>query len=185
MRFFGKNNKAFTVIELVIVVGIIVILVAAIFVSVDPIKRSHESRNAHRFNDVKTILGAVENYKNENNGALVAELADVSAGKFVIIGHKENDDTRCAEYDTAALACAADSSDAGDADCIALTQLGDSHLESLPFDPKSGDLNDTKYYISRDSNNEITVGACDSEGEGSGGSGIGPIIELSTTSAQF
>ncbi|MBN1258340.1 prepilin-type N-terminal cleavage/methylation domain-containing protein, partial [Candidatus Peregrinibacteria bacterium] len=42
-------KKAFTLLELIIVIAVIAILAAAIFVAVDPARRLHEARNARRW----------------------------------------------------------------------------------------------------------------------------------------
>lgn len=54
-----------------------------------------------------------------------------------------------------------------------------SYLKSQPQDPSTGNSTDTRYYIDRDANGVLAVGACDEEGEGPGGSGAAPVIEVS------
>ena len=57
-----------------------------------------------------------------------------------------------------------------------LTDIGSEYLDVVPADPKTGDQEYTGYYLYKDSNGAITIGACDAEGEDAGGSGALPAI---------
>jgi prepilin-type N-terminal cleavage/methylation domain-containing protein len=159
-------RSAFTLVELIIVIAIIAILAAAIFVAVDPARRLHESRNAVRASDVATILEAVKKYQVDNDGAHYTEIAGLTATQYSVIG---TDTTGCSST------CTAQSTQAA---CVDLSGIGNTYLSAIPQDPLSGDAGNTDYYISLGNDNEITVGACDSEGEGTGGDGTPPGIEV-------
>lgn len=63
-----KNEKGFTIIEVLIVLAIAGLILLIIFLAVPALQRN--SRNTQRKNDVAALLGAVSNYSNNNNGDL-------------------------------------------------------------------------------------------------------------------
>lgn len=184
-----KNRKGFTLVELIIVIAVIAILAGAIFVAIDPARRLHESRNAVRANDIATILDAVITYQADNAGTHYSTVAALDSGEFAIIG-TDSADATCSDahatgfYDSAAEACAGADADADDTagDCVDLSSIGSNYLASIPYDPSitssSTGAANSQYYISIDSNGAVTVGACDEEGEGGGGTGTPPVLEV-------
>jgi prepilin-type N-terminal cleavage/methylation domain-containing protein len=166
-KFVFRSIQAFTLIELIIVIAIIAILAAAIFVALDPARRLHESRNARRWSDVTGILEALTKYQTDNNGDHYSVVSGLNTGTFYVIGTDGGG------------ACGSDcGAKSTDNDCKDLSELPDSYMGTIPYDPKSGSLGNTDYYISRTTNNRLIVGACDSEGTGTGGTGTDPTIEL-------
>lgn len=63
-----KNEKGFTIIEVLIVLAIAGLILLIIFLAVPALQRN--SRNTQRRNDVAAILGGVSTYANNNNGRL-------------------------------------------------------------------------------------------------------------------
>lgn len=164
--FSNVRRSAFTLIELIIVISIISILAAAVFVAVDPARRLHESRNAVRANDVVTILEAVKKYQTDNDGDHYSVIAGMTADDYYVIG---TNGTGCSGV------CGAQITELS---CKDLSNIGATYLAVVPIDPLTGTEEKTDYYIKRGSNNEITVGACDPEKEGLGGTGDEPEIEV-------
>lgn len=160
------NQKAFTLIELIIVIAIIAILAAAIFVALDPARRLHETRNARRWSDITNILDAVVKYQIDNEGTHYVNIAATSTGSYYMIG-------TCASG--ADDDCTAQTTESA---CVNLTDIGTGYLGTVPKDPSSGTEAITDYYLRKDSNGAITIGACEPEGEGAGGSGTAPTIKL-------
>lgn len=161
-----KKQKGFTLVELIIVIAIITILAAAIFVAVDPARRLNEARNARRSSDVANILDAIVKYQTDNNGTHYSTVAALTAGSNYTIGTcATGGDTGCTAVTTQAA-------------CVDLSAIGSNYLAAVPMDPRGGTAAKTDYYLTKDANGAITVGACDSEGVGNGGSGTPPTISV-------
>lgn len=161
-----KQKKGFTLVELIIVIAVIAILAAGIFVAIDPARRLNETRNARRSSDVANILDALKKYQADNDGTQYATVAALTAGQFSVIG---TDVAGCNLTCTAKVTQAA---------CVNLAALPTDYLGAIPKDPKSGTDANTDYYLSKSATGSLAVGSCDPEGEGSGGSGAAPAIEV-------
>ena len=151
-------------VELIIVIAIIAILAAGIFVAVDPARRLNEARNARRQSDVSTVLDALVKYQADNDGTHYSTVASMTAGTYYTVGTAATGcDAGCTAQTTAAA-------------CVDLSALPDNYLSTVPSDPGTGTDAETDYYIMKSSTGGLTVGACDTQGEGSGGSGTPPVI---------
>lgn len=146
------NRKGFTLIELLIVIAIIVILAAAVFVALNPAKRFADARNSRRQTDIQNILTAVKTHEVDNGGAYLAAVAGLTADLNYVIGTNA---TGCN------AGCTAKTTQAACADLTGLSAAG--YLGSIPFDPSTGSLAFSDYYITRNTAGTITVGTCDGE----------------------
>lgn len=63
-------HQAFTLIEILVVVGVIAIIFSLTVAAINPLRRFSEANNAQRASDISAILNAVHQYAANNLGAL-------------------------------------------------------------------------------------------------------------------
>ncbi|MFZ6035552.1 MAG: type II secretion system protein [Patescibacteria group bacterium] len=73
-----QTKKGFTLLELLVVIGIIGILAAIVIIAINPGRQFAQARNAQRWNDVNAILNAVHQYAVDNNGEVPAAITAVA-----------------------------------------------------------------------------------------------------------
>lgn len=144
--------QGFTLVELLVVIGIIVILFAVVLVAVDPAKRLAQARDAVRRQDVRNILEGVEQYIVDNNGDTSGLGVDASGTTYEQIGTAGSGcDSGCTAQTTNAA-------------CADLTpSLVDAYLSEIPKDPETGTDAETAYYINLTATGRVVVGACSPE----------------------
>lgn len=140
-----KQQKGFTLLEVLLVIAMIAILAAIVIVAINPAKQLAESRNAQRRSDVNTILNATYQYAIDNGGAMPASVLALAAATPTEI------------CKTGAI-CAAPVVD------LSVLTLLEKYIVSMPVDP-NGVCNalGACYEITRTVNNRITVSAPDAE----------------------
>lgn len=69
-KLFKKNetNKGFTLIEILVVIGIIAILAAIVLIAINPARQFAQANNTQRNSNVNAILNAVGQWMVDNNG---------------------------------------------------------------------------------------------------------------------
>jgi prepilin-type N-terminal cleavage/methylation domain-containing protein len=149
------SQKGFTLLEVLLVVGIITILAAIVIVAINPSKQLGDSRNAQRRSDVNTILNAVYQYSIDTNGTLPGESNADPEGDTKI---PTTTPKAICKDGVSEVTCATFNSDAG------LVYLGDlttsgKYVVKIPTDPGGTADNSSKYSIVKDVNNRITVAA--------------------------
>lgn len=134
-----KINKqgGFTLIEILVVIGIIAILAAVVIVALNPARQFAQARNTQRSANVNAILNAVWQRMVDNKGIW---------------------DSTCGAA-TVALPATATNIGTG----LGLTNLEacvvSTYLPSMVMDPSSGTLADTGYTVARDASGRITIAA--------------------------
>jgi len=139
MNYFPtqNNNKGFTLIEILLVIGVLSILFSILTIAIDPAKQFGRANNAKRKSDIVAILNAIGAYTADNKGVLpsgitttVATITDLANGANI---------------------------------CALLTP---KYIPSLPTDPslKTNDITvctnyNTGYTIVKDANNRVTIAA--------------------------
>lgn len=73
-----STRRGFTLIELVVVIGVLAVLATIVLVAVNPSRQFSQSRNAQRQNDVAQVLNAVYQHAADNNGTLTASITTTS-----------------------------------------------------------------------------------------------------------
>jgi len=63
-----KQRKGFTLIEILIVIGLIAVLAGVLIVALNPARQFAQARNAQRWNNIDTVLGAVISNLTDNRG---------------------------------------------------------------------------------------------------------------------
>ncbi len=146
----GKNaQKGFTLIEILLVVAAIAILAGIVILAINPNKQLGNTRNAQRRADVNTILNAVYQYAIDNNGTMPGAIDAVTASSQVLGTAGSGLDVTCTATTTVAAG-------------VDLTAtLVPTYIVSIPKDPSTGTAANTDYYINKDANGRITIGACD------------------------
>jgi prepilin-type N-terminal cleavage/methylation domain-containing protein len=152
--FFQKkiySKKGFTLMEILLVIGIIATLAVIVFVVLDPAGRFQDARNARRRTDVETISSAIHQYIIDNKGTLPdgIQSAELQIGK-------QTDNMECAYY--------SDYCNVGNNECLDLSNSLAKYLKTIPFDSQNGSEFTTHYMVQMDENFIITVRACDAEG---------------------
>ncbi len=135
------HKKAFTLIEVLLVIVIIAILAGIVIIAVNPGRQISQANNAQRDNDVRAILDAVHQYGIDNRGTLPANITSTAA----VVGSGANQIDICAD-------------------------LVPTYISEMPFDPTAAGAGytdctnyNTGYTIMEDADGRVTVVAPDAE----------------------
>lgn len=142
MKNKNQNQGGFTLIEILVVIGLIALLAAVVIVAINPARQFAQGRNAQRNSNVNAILNAIGQNIADNKGIFTC------AGTAYVLGGAA----------TTTEAAIKKGEIGGDIrDCVAPT-----YIPELPVDPAGGiawdgATYDTKYNVARDANGRITV----------------------------
>lgn len=140
---YKKYKKSgFTLIEVLIVMGLLAILAGVVIVAINPGRQFGQARNNQRRSDVNAILNAIYQYAAENTGTMPPTVTALTAG-------------------TPTEACRT-----GAASCVGLVNVSadlvgtdQRYLIQVPVDPSETNANEAGYRVTRNTNNRITVDA--------------------------
>lgn len=116
-----KKNKGFTLIEILVVIGIIALLATIVLIAINPAKQFAQARNTQRTSNVNTILNAI--------GQRMADNAGVFEGTFGTSNHCDQLPTSATAV-TTTMGTSALGNSSGDLGCLVPT-----YIPALPVDP--------------------------------------------------
>lgn len=139
MKKLNKHKKqlGFTLIEILVVIGIIAILAAVVIVALNPARQFAQARNSQRSSNVNTILNGINQRMIDNRG-----IWSTTCGAF-----------------TVTLPATATNIGSGATFVNLDPCLVSTYLVSIPFDPSGGTAASSGYYMWRDANDRIHVRA--------------------------
>lgn len=136
------KRRGFTLIEILLVIGIIAILAGVVLIAINPTRQFQEARDSQRVSNVNAILNAIGQYIADHKGDAPSAIASSTSPRHI--------------------------SNAGADICKDLVPI---YLPSFPTDPSSSHKGtaltetdctspyDTNYSVGRDSNGRITISA--------------------------
>jgi len=138
-----KQRKGFTLIEILIVIGLIAVLAGVLIVALNPARQFSQARDAQRWNNIDTIMSAVIANLTDNRGTFTC-----AAGVIPTTAAKMTSTAGATNYNIGPC-------------------LSPTYAVSLPFDPSaagahwtSGTDYDLNYTIMRDATTgRITIAA--------------------------
>ncbi len=139
----SQFRGGFTLIEILLAIGILAILATAAIIAINPARQFALARNAQRWNDVHAVMNAVYQYSVSNKGALPPEIT-VTVTEMCLTGASD-----CTNL----------------ANMMSLTD-GSIYLTSIPVDPScptNCTANGTGYLVSLNDEGRVVVEAAHPE----------------------
>lgn len=133
MNRLTKRLQGFTLIELMVVIGIITILAAVVIVAVNPLRQFRSARDTQRRADLREITSAIYQYSVDNNGQLPSGIPTGESNAL-------NIGTGTGNLDLGAV-------------------LVPTYISKIPADPLNGTDADTQYTIFQTSSGRIVASA--------------------------
>lgn len=73
-----KYQKGFTLIEILVVIGILAVLFAIVLIAINPARQFSQANNTKRRSDSTALLNAIHQYAADNKGALPAGISQTT-----------------------------------------------------------------------------------------------------------
>lgn len=117
-----RSSRGFTLIELVVVMGVLTILLAIVLVAINPQRQFQQANDTQRRSDVNAILNAIHQYAADNKGSLPTGISTTE--KTICLVGGTVDLTDCPAATGVDL-------------CTALVGTNKTYIADLPRDPGS------------------------------------------------
>lgn len=115
---FSVNQRGFTLIELIVVIGMLAILSTVVLVAVNPLRQFAEARNSQRQSNVAAILNAISERIADDGGLFIS--------------------TSTEALDSCRVGLPSFAEDIGKSALDLRPCLVSTYLSELPFDPSAG-----------------------------------------------
>lgn len=129
-KIISARKQGFTLIELIVVIGIIGILIAVTLVAINPGRQFDSAQDAQRRADLRSVVNAVYQYAAENAGtkpvAITTSITHIGTGVGLV---------------------------------DLTTDLVPTYMPAIPADPDGGTQADTLYSIYLDANERVVATA--------------------------
>jgi prepilin-type N-terminal cleavage/methylation domain-containing protein len=157
----NKNQKGFTLIEILVVIGIIAVLATIVLIAINPGRQFAQARNSQRSSNTNAILNAIGQNMADNKGVFACSASIPTLNPVP---------SPLTSSTGARIANTGGGSTADLRSCIVPT-----YISEIPTDPSigqtwNGSTYDTGYNVFRNSSGRITVFAPSSD--------LGQIIEV-------
>lgn len=141
MKNIKRTQSGFTLIEILVVIGMIALLATIVIIAINPSRQFAQSRNSQRTSNVNSILNAIGQNIADNKGSLNCSSATITASATVISDTSTVDLMPC---------------------------LVPTYISSVLVDPSAGTGNSTTtynsaYYVSKDATGRYVVSAPSAE----------------------
>ena len=86
LGFILSETEGFTLIEILVVIGIIAILAGIVLIAINPARQFKQANDTQRTSNVNTILNAIGHYIADNKGAVPAGISTTTVGEISSTG---------------------------------------------------------------------------------------------------
>ncbi len=143
----NKKRNGFTLIEILVVIGIIAVLAAIVIIAINPARQFAQARNTQRQSNIEAILNAVGQRMADNKGIFQGSFGGYNCNSLPTVATAGANGA-----DILDSAGAASSSASADLSCLTPT-----YISIFPTDPVTASGNDTGYTIVLDANGRVKV----------------------------